>query len=446
MSGFANSTSVLIEWYMKYDGPYPPFSSATILEHWNNTFADNLSLVANNTTGLFTFRVSADVATTFPIPRSSGIYYYALLFDRTNNRKKIYENGQLIRNDAIGVNPDFTAAPTFFYSPGGPLPIKKTDIILRESVISAVPADIDDIIRRQWVSPMALHSDLQAVAVLASQWDFEDQIVDDGGHAYRTVEDHGVVGGYDLTSNVDLEDKIVIAEKCKPSRPPDTWYKFDAPHYAANWGFGGHGIQGGAHIIEALLPLYQYYNCPTSQNPIYIRDVTNTHYIAFRTIGSPVRYETRVEDASGARDYYIYKQLFDFDVVHVVIEGSTTRVFVDGQRVVLDTAGKAPDYSGVNAKVQLAGTLPGHTTMMRHWNYPAGSLPAGWEDELKKRVQSPWQRSPVFMDANLFLEYLLNSDIPDASPVIPNSANPGVGDLTITPAATFINSREVWRT
>jgi len=152
----------------------------------------------------------------FP-PYGTKNYSFAVLVDRDNTIKKVYEYGRLIANDAITVNPDFNTinnSISLQHPQFGAINNDVTIILSRFTTLTSVPVTIDTIMLEQWQNPMVLHTSLQGVsATLASQFDFEDQTVDDGTHSVRTINDNGTIGGYNMTSTVDLEDLIYIVEK-----------------------------------------------------------------------------------------------------------------------------------------------------------------------------------------------------------------------------------------
>ena len=89
-----------------------------------------------------------------------------------------------------------------------------TAIVVRLTVLSSVPAAMSEIMKRQYLSPMVLDGELQAVGVQMHQWDFEDPGTDNPGTgAHMICGDHGIVGGYPLTSTVDLRPLYQIVEK-----------------------------------------------------------------------------------------------------------------------------------------------------------------------------------------------------------------------------------------
>jgi hypothetical protein len=182
------------------------------------------------------------------------------------------------------------------------------------------------------------------------------------------------------------------------------------------------------------------------KRPLYMAGAPNDIIQIFNNTD---RYILWIQDATGISQYALYKGLFGFSIMTIIIQGASTKVALDGAPMISDPGGRCPNFNGLNIDTRLAWFAASSGThdlcALRLWNYPGGALPAGWETEVHKRCTNPWDRSPTFGDANLRLEYLLNEDIADASLVIPNSANPGVGDLTIAPAGQWQNVRELWR-
>lgn len=235
-------------------------------------------------------------------------------------------------------------------------------------------------------------------------------------------------------------------------KSPRNFYVFDSSHWAQNNAIlpAAHGIQGGAHIIECILNLRRrWINMDAGWRlPFYIYGDAN-NYIQF--FNGANMYTIWIRDATGNTAYNIYKSMMDFDVITFLLQGASTKIMFDGQIIITDPAGRCPNFNGINIDMRIASFAAGHVAPhnicgFRWNNYSAGALPAGSEDEARKRSVNPWSRSTIFGDANLRLEYLLDSLVPDASLVIPNRANPGVGDLTITPAGAWSTVRKAWRT
>lgn len=140
--------------------------------------------------------------------------YYAYLLDKTSFLKTVYYNGAKIISPAMAVNnrPTYNAANNriWLFFVGTAVSWDCEVALFRLTTLNGVPADMDTAIARMYRRPCLLDASLQAAAVLASQWDFED---------FNTiapatnVPDHGIVGGYPLTSSVSLADKICIVEK-----------------------------------------------------------------------------------------------------------------------------------------------------------------------------------------------------------------------------------------
>jgi len=221
--------------------------------------------------------------------------------------------------------------------------------------------------------------------------------------------------------------------------------KPDQTHYSFMDGYYGEmtiedvGFGNNYYIVEAICDLKRQND--VLQNKIFFRiRKDNSNYISIIIPIGLNLYDVMIEDAGGASQYYIYRNLYNFNIVHIVLNTNTsTSVYIDGQRIHYDiNTPRIPDLSGNLADINMAGadtTITHNICGLRVWNPTA--LPVGWEDELKLRVMNPWDRSTLFGDANLKIEYLLNEDVNPASFVIPNSANPGTGDLTITPAGMF---------
>ena len=458
VAAIAATDSILIEQYFRWISPHHDGSS----NFWFQMGTGNNNIYVwcqNSTKTLYAVYQDGggfDWAQTIPYPKNNTIFYLAILLDKTNSLKEIYVNGQLARSQAVGaVNPDMSGGVVNVnLNSASAVPILADTILTRVTALTSCPATKTAAIKRMWNFPMILDADFEAVkSNLASQYDLEDQIVDDGGHSYRTIEDHGSTGGNDLISSVDLENLITIAEKCNALRPDKTYYVGNAQSMAYNEGINGHGIQSGAFLVQVMFPIGEKYQHHMLNVPFLIADSTMQHRIHAYTTAGWNRYAIAVFDASGSREYEIHPNLYSVSQFLIAIEGATTKVYADGNLIALDASGKTPVYTGLPLWITQGGWRIGmtgfkstyHVPLIRLWNYPGGSLPSGWEDEARKMVRNPWPRSVVYGDANLFMEYLWNSDVPDASAVIPNSANPGVGDLTIEPAGTFINARKEWR-
>jgi hypothetical protein len=212
--------SILMELFFNFNGLGVSLGSNPCIVLYNAAYNESMHYYCNNTARQSTLRLGsvaggADLATTIPYPAiPKDCYYLALLLDRTNNRKKVYSCGDLARNDAIAaVNPTFNTINNLIYlaCPGGITVVDFTYMVFRLSTFSSVPADMNAAVKRMWYKPMTLDPSLQTVKVLASQYDFED--VSYANAAHTIIADHGLIGGYPLTSP-DLRALYRIAESC----------------------------------------------------------------------------------------------------------------------------------------------------------------------------------------------------------------------------------------
>jgi len=211
--------SILLEWFIKYKGPYTPIGSASFFVMRNAVASQllyNLSYItAPRRFEYWILGVGWDTTSSSPLPIVGPVYYGAFLIDRTNTLKRMWANGGVSINAALVQDPNFNTINNQLYWGSGPamanINLDVTYIVLRLTTLNGIPADIDAAIKRMYARPMLLDASLQAVAVIASQWDFED--VAYGTGAITTVADHGVVGGFPLTSSVDYRPLLVEVEK-----------------------------------------------------------------------------------------------------------------------------------------------------------------------------------------------------------------------------------------
>jgi len=388
-----------------------------------------------------------------PLSNQTRLCYYAFLMDKTNTLKKIYLNGDISAQVALIRNVNMNTPNNIFAlnaTGASTIGIDHDMIFARFTTLSTVPADIDTAIKRMYQFPMTLDASLVAVAVLASQWDIEDQIVDDGTHTYRTIQDHGVVGGYNLTSSVDLEDKIVIAEKVKPTRPPRTFYVFDDAHIAANANID-YGFTGGLPLVLELIFDLKRRNLYQTGHYVFRLQKDANNDIRIDCDGAGI-YRVTIISAAGNSVYYIYPNLFDFTTMHILLSSTYTHVYLDGQLVINDTATpRLPNLSGACAVTSLGGTanVSVHNICgARIWEWAFGPIPGLVVTELKKKVIDPWRRAdPVIPDAFMVCEWLLDSNVAAAATSIPNTEPGGgaLGPLAISGGTQFQNSRRVYR-
>ena len=214
-----NTHSILIELFFNFNSPYIALGSNPCWVLYNSAYNESMHYYCNNTAKKSVLRLGSvaggsDLTSGIVYPIYPRKYYYiAMLLDRTNSKKKIYEYGNNVLNDAIAaVNPNFNTANNIFYATSaGVTVVDFTYIALRFSTLSSVPSDIDAAIKRMWNKPMLLDSSLSAVAVIASQWDFSTDTY--STTSLLTLLDTGIVGGYNLTSNIDCRPLLTICEK-----------------------------------------------------------------------------------------------------------------------------------------------------------------------------------------------------------------------------------------
>lgn len=209
----SNGHSILLELDAKWISRHLPSGSGDIIDLSDATANERFIVRVNNTNDRIEMVLRGggvwDSTAYIPKPRDwTGIKSITMLLDRTNNRKQIFLNGALQADSAIGaVNPDFSGGNTTitYQSTNTDHHI---DLLVRMTVLSSTPGTIADAIKRMWMFPMELDADLQAVAVDAHQYDFED--FDLG--TPTVIDDHGVTGGKPLTGN-NMSSWLTIGEK-----------------------------------------------------------------------------------------------------------------------------------------------------------------------------------------------------------------------------------------
>lgn len=452
-----NTHSIMFEFYLHWDAQYTPATYGPLFT-FRDAAVNNLfnSWVYNTVTypgeiSMSLWKTGWDETTRIPQPQIGNRgrdKYWVFLLDRTNNKKQIYEDGSIAKDDALGIqNPDFSAINNVFTVLGAPQAFCGEILLVRLTVLPSIPADMANLIAYMHRAPTVLHPTLQALTPsIASQYDFSNITVDSGLHSNRTIHDHGTVVTTALNASIDLEQEISVGERCTLSRPDKIYYHLGESHYAGNGSILGHGIAGGAHILEIIMDLqWNYIRHGSDSHFVFLVDA-GVGPIFLRQVAGKDYYELGLGKWAG---YYIYKNLFPFNVLHIAMDG-TNYAYVDGQQIVYDTgAGPPPDYTGTWPGFYLGGdpwyTFRHHVPGFRFWNYPAGTLPTNWESEVQRRAHSPWQSSSIFGTPPL--EWLMNDDIAGGSLIIPCTGSAGaVGDLTIVPGAPFANVRQEWKT
>jgi len=214
--------SILIEEFVKHNSFYQPgttgwvalFSNAAV----NEFHAIRTNFTPSRRFGFVTFSTVGGggvIEDFFPFAYERW-QYRAYLLDKTSFLKTVYYNGAKIVSPAVAANnrPTYNAINNriyLFYS-GTAVSWDCEVALFRLTTLNGVPADIDAAIKWQYQFPMrGIHADLvPLLGGIQSTWDFED---------FNTiapatnVPDHGIVGGFPLTSSVSLADKIRIVEK-----------------------------------------------------------------------------------------------------------------------------------------------------------------------------------------------------------------------------------------
>ena len=450
--------SIMLEFYLHWDAPYIPtsysplftFRNAAASQFFNSYIYNTVSYPGDVSMSLW--ETGWDEVTRIPQPQTGNRgrdKYWVFLLDRTNSRKQIYEDGSIAVDDAIAAeDPNFNAAANVFTILGAPKSFCGELLLVRFTVLTSVPANLADMIAYMHQAPTALHPDLHALAPsIASTWSFSDVIIDDGGHSMRTLDDTGVVGGVPVTASIDLEQEMSIGARATLTCPDfKTYYHLGDSHYASNGGILGHNIAGGAHVLEILMDLqWNYLRHGTDSHYVFLVDA-GVGLIFFRQVANVDYYELGI--GKWGTTYRIYRDLFPFNVMHIVMDGDNY-VYIDGQQIVYDAGEVPPDYTGTWPAIYLGGdiwyTFRHHVYGFRFWNYPLGVVPAGCVEELRSRASSPWQASAVLGTPNL--EYLLNDDIDPASLIWPCTGAGGAGcDLTFAPAGQFQDIRQPLKT
>jgi len=195
--------SILFEAFIKFTGITG--LPSTIMSHTGGAINIATAVAPYRNVSFYT-NGGAQIVT---IPEPKGLTHYLFLIDKTNTLFRVFHQGQPAISQALTAVPNLSGGIWTLQMGGNHNDI--IGIIYRLTTLSSVPADIDAAIKRMYARPMVLDASLQAVAVIASQWDFED--VGYGTGAITTVADHGVVGGYPLTSSVDYKSLLVEVEK-----------------------------------------------------------------------------------------------------------------------------------------------------------------------------------------------------------------------------------------
>jgi len=145
---------------------------------------------------------------------TNSIGYTAIFIDGTSSVDyRIYVNGCLDKTGTETPNVDLSSTCAFqagnWCSPTCVFEYYYL-ILSRLTYFTSAPPDevLDKAIKRMWMRPMELDKSLRPyVGAVASQWDFED-LSSNSDATFTTVYDHGIIGGYNLTSNVNLQTYV----------------------------------------------------------------------------------------------------------------------------------------------------------------------------------------------------------------------------------------------
>uniref|UniRef100_A0A7C3SQR2 Uncharacterized protein n=1 Tax=Dictyoglomus turgidum TaxID=513050 RepID=A0A7C3SQR2_9BACT len=237
-------------------------------------------------------------------------------------------------------------------------------------------------------------------------------------------------------------------------KKPDKNYYVFKPGWIGYASSANLGINSSEH--QFILELYldwkvslRFY--PTGFGIFEIVGQTGQDITFYDRTEHPHQHCVQIYDKNIWSTFRIHHNVSDFSVITILINNLSVYIYIDGIKLMVGTIINLLDFSGNGMKLfncgysvnqRFANFLYG----VRIWSYN-NSMPSlsECEKEIVKRARNPWQRSRVFGDSNLKAEWLLNEDIPINSTVIPNSANPGVGDLPIYPSNTWGNVRQLYK-
>jgi hypothetical protein len=262
-----------------------------------------------------------------------------------------------------------------------------------------------------------------------------------------TVPNDGTGVDFIIQNVLEFRDVRTVAEGHAIVKPDEDWYAFDAPHNATN-GSSLLGCSQGSYITEAvyknlgfgfLASGYQWRITASAVTEVMEARISSvTSSLIWRMRSNSLYHEDVIFKIGEYSEYARY----GLWVSHLIYDADSNEFSVEANGHLLTipaTIVADLDLSG-SCNVQFDGGEYGGLLALRIWN--AASLPVGWREQIARRVHNPWTVKEGFAGMTLRANYEGRAGAQKPSSLIlPNQAQPGAGDLTISGSDTWGESR-----